>query len=166
MFVMAPSAVSTPHLTYCLCCMLTAKLSLSTSWKRIGGTAVYLHWFLTSALDGGEWSTSRLRRFTPGKGPGIHWVGGWVGPWSTTGIRTPDRPIRSVVLSVGTALLRFLIAACYVCMCITCLQESVCDQHCLYNHHQHTATPSIVVNCTLSGRPSLRLCKANVIYHA
>jgi hypothetical protein len=29
--------------------------------------------FLTSALDGGEWSASRPGRFT-------HWTGGWVGP--------------------------------------------------------------------------------------
>jgi hypothetical protein len=32
--------------------------------------------FFTSALDGGEWSASLSRRFTPG----IHWIGGWVGP--------------------------------------------------------------------------------------
>jgi hypothetical protein len=30
---------------------------------------------LTSALDGGEWSTSRPGRFTTG----TNWVGGWVG---------------------------------------------------------------------------------------
>jgi hypothetical protein len=32
--------------------------------------------FLTSALDGGEWSASRPCRFTPG----THWIGGWVSP--------------------------------------------------------------------------------------
>jgi hypothetical protein len=31
----------------------------------------YIHIFLTSALVGGEWSTSRH---------GTHWIGGWVGP--------------------------------------------------------------------------------------
>jgi hypothetical protein len=37
--------------------------------------------FLTSALDGGEWSASRSGRFTPREiAPGIHWIGGWVGP--------------------------------------------------------------------------------------
>jgi hypothetical protein len=38
--------------------------------------------FLTSALDGGDWSASRLgRALPPGKGsPGTHWTGGWVGP--------------------------------------------------------------------------------------
>jgi hypothetical protein len=36
---------------------------------------------LTSALDGGEWSASRSGRFTPReRAPGIHWIGGWVGP--------------------------------------------------------------------------------------
>jgi len=36
---------------------------------------------LTSALDGGEWSASRSGRFTQRvRAPGIHWIGGWVGP--------------------------------------------------------------------------------------
>jgi hypothetical protein len=36
---------------------------------------------LTSELDGGEWSDSRLGRFTPTERvPGTHWIGGWVGP--------------------------------------------------------------------------------------
>jgi hypothetical protein len=35
----------------------------------------------TSALDGGEWSASSPRRFTPRKiSPGTHWIGGWFGP--------------------------------------------------------------------------------------
>jgi hypothetical protein len=37
--------------------------------------------FLTSALVRGEWSASRLSRFTPvERAPGTHWMGGWVGP--------------------------------------------------------------------------------------
>ena len=35
---------------------------------------------LTSALDGGGWSTPRPGRFTPGKHPGIQCIEGWVGP--------------------------------------------------------------------------------------
>jgi hypothetical protein len=36
---------------------------------------------LTSASDRGEWSASRLGRFTPGEiGPGTHRIEGWVGP--------------------------------------------------------------------------------------
>jgi hypothetical protein len=40
-----------------------------------------LHSFLTSALDGGEWSASRPGCITPReRAPGTHWIGGWVGP--------------------------------------------------------------------------------------
>jgi hypothetical protein len=43
------------------------------------GVDVQIHIFLTSALVGGEWSTSRPGRFTPGeRAPGAHWIGGWV----------------------------------------------------------------------------------------
>jgi hypothetical protein len=36
---------------------------------------------MTSALDIGEWSTSRPGHFTPReRAPGTHWIGGWVGP--------------------------------------------------------------------------------------
>jgi hypothetical protein len=42
---------------------------------------VQIHVFLTSALVGGEWSTSLLGRFTPGeRTSGTHWIGGWVDP--------------------------------------------------------------------------------------
>jgi hypothetical protein len=37
--------------------------------------------FLTSELDGGEWSASRPGRFTSREiAPCTHWIGGWVGP--------------------------------------------------------------------------------------
>jgi hypothetical protein len=49
--------------------------------KAYWGVNIQIHIFLTSALDGGEWSASRPFRFTPGKrAPGTHWIGGWVGP--------------------------------------------------------------------------------------
>jgi hypothetical protein len=36
---------------------------------------------LTSALDAGEWSTSRRGRFTHReRASGTHWIRGWVGP--------------------------------------------------------------------------------------
>jgi hypothetical protein len=42
---------------------------------------VQIHVFLTSARVGGERSTSRLSRFTPGERvPGTHWREGGVGP--------------------------------------------------------------------------------------
>jgi len=48
-------------------------------WHR--GVEVYLHAFLTAAIDGGEWSASHLGRFTPGEtASGTHWIGVWVGP--------------------------------------------------------------------------------------
>jgi hypothetical protein len=40
-----------------------------------GGVGVYFHAFLTSALDGGEWSASRHGRFNSGS----YCIGGWVG---------------------------------------------------------------------------------------
>jgi hypothetical protein len=49
--------------------------------KTCGGVDVYIHIFLTSALAGGEWSASRLRRFATGeRAPGTHGIGGWVDP--------------------------------------------------------------------------------------
>jgi len=59
---------------------------------------LYLYLYL---LDAGGWSTPRPGRFTPGKDPSTHCVGGWGAPelvWkgaenlAPTGIRSPDRP--------------------------------------------------------------------------
>jgi len=45
------------------------------------GVEVQIHAFLTSALDGGEWSAFRPGRFTSSEiARGTHWIGGWVGP--------------------------------------------------------------------------------------
>jgi hypothetical protein len=44
--------------------------------KAYWGVDVQLHVFLTSALDGCEWSASRLGRFALRE---THWIGGWVG---------------------------------------------------------------------------------------
>jgi hypothetical protein len=49
--------------------------------KTYGGVDVQIRIFLTSALAGGEWSTSRPGRFTHReRAPGTHWIGGWVNP--------------------------------------------------------------------------------------
>jgi hypothetical protein len=49
--------------------------------KGYWGVEVEPHAFLTSSLDGGEWSASRSDRFTPReRALGIHRIGGWVGP--------------------------------------------------------------------------------------
>jgi hypothetical protein len=48
--------------------------------KTYGGVEVQLNAFLTKVLDGGEWSASRPRHFTPGKrAPVFYWMGGWMG---------------------------------------------------------------------------------------
>jgi hypothetical protein len=45
------------------------------------GVEVQLHTFLTSALDGGEWSASCPADFTPREyDPGTQWTGSLVGP--------------------------------------------------------------------------------------
>jgi hypothetical protein len=49
--------------------------------KTYGRVDAWIHIFLTSALVLGEWSASRTGSFTHGeRGPGTHWIGGWVGP--------------------------------------------------------------------------------------
>jgi len=46
-----------------------------------GGVDVQLYVFLTSALDGSEWSAWSSGRFIIGvKVAGIHWAGKWLGP--------------------------------------------------------------------------------------
>jgi hypothetical protein len=60
--------------------------------KAYWGVEVKLHAFLTSVLDGGEWSASRPGRFAPTeRAPGTHWRGGWVGPRAVLDavVRTP-----------------------------------------------------------------------------
>jgi hypothetical protein len=48
--------------------------------KTYGGVDVWLHEFLTLALDGHEWSASRSGRFTPAKEPPVLFV--WVARWA------------------------------------------------------------------------------------
>jgi len=77
--------------------------------KAYWGMELQLHTFLTSALDGGEWSVSRSGRFTPReRAPGTHWIRDWVGSRAgleavvkrkithpIPGLGTPDHPARS-----------------------------------------------------------------------
>jgi hypothetical protein len=49
--------------------------------EHLGDRRYSSYSFLTSTLEGGEWSASRSGRFTPGeRAPGTHCTGGWVGP--------------------------------------------------------------------------------------
>ena len=52
--------------------------------------------FLTSALDEGEWQASRPGRFIPGEGiPSTNRIGGWVGPRASLDFwRKVSRPCR------------------------------------------------------------------------
>jgi len=50
----------------------------------MGEVEVYLHAFLTSALDEGEYLALCPSCFTPGESASsTHWIGGWVGPRAT-----------------------------------------------------------------------------------
>jgi hypothetical protein len=54
-------------------------LNQTSSYGYVLGMEVQLHAFLTSALNGGEWSTSHPGRFTPGEIVSCnHCTGGWV----------------------------------------------------------------------------------------
>jgi hypothetical protein len=77
--------------------------------KTHGRLEVQLHAFVTSVLNGGEWSASRLGLFTPGIELGTHWTGGWVGLRAGLDVLTkrkhifptPDRNRNPVVQSVA-----------------------------------------------------------------
>jgi hypothetical protein len=83
-------------------------------WRRIGEWRYSSTHSLTSALDEGDWSASRLGRFTTReRARGTHWIGGWEGPravldavvkrkirsprWESNP-KNPDRPVRSPAL--------------------------------------------------------------------
>jgi hypothetical protein len=62
-------------------CQCKCKKRGTTPWRRIAEMEVQLHSFLTSALDGGEWSASRTSRFISGvRVAGSNCTEGWVGP--------------------------------------------------------------------------------------
>jgi hypothetical protein len=84
------------------------KVTLEQATKaQRGSRDIALLFSLTSALDGGGWSTPRPGRFTPGKDPvttvqEAGWAPGpvWTGTKNhvPTGIRSPDGPARSETL--------------------------------------------------------------------
>jgi hypothetical protein len=52
--------------------------------------------FLTSAIDGAEWSASCPSRFTSMEAvPGTHWIGGWVGPRAVVDIVSREKGNRT-----------------------------------------------------------------------
>ena len=61
--------------------VLKVKVSLCTPRRRIGGVGVLFHSFLTSELDGGDWSALCPYRFQPQKELAVltQWKAGWTG---------------------------------------------------------------------------------------
>jgi hypothetical protein len=56
-------------------------ISYAQRHEDIWGSGYIAPPFLTSELNGGEWSILRPGRFTLGeRASGTHWIGGWVGP--------------------------------------------------------------------------------------
>jgi hypothetical protein len=111
-------------------CLVVKKKSPATRHDGAWGEKRYSSYsFLTSTLDGGEWSASRPR-FTPGeRTPGTHCTGGWVGP--RAGLDTEDRgkilclcrglnPDRPVVQSVVRHY-----TACMICKSTSNLNRTV-----------------------------------------
>jgi hypothetical protein len=61
---------------------------------------LYIHAFLNSELDGGEWSASRPGRFTPGvRAPSTHYIGNMVGP--RVGLDAVAKGKIPIIASVG-----------------------------------------------------------------
>jgi hypothetical protein len=64
--------------------------------RRIGEVELQFHAFLTSALDGGEWSASRPSRFIPReRAPGTHWIESVWTRWWREKFPAPDYPALS-----------------------------------------------------------------------
>jgi hypothetical protein len=58
--------------------------------KTYGRVTIWIHVFLTSALDGGEWSAARSDVFTLGQwATGTHCIEGWMG--TTAGLDAVEK---------------------------------------------------------------------------
>ena len=55
------------HLSVCVCVCVCVSMFMSCGHTDTEGADIYLHPFLTSALDEGEWSMSHPECFTDGK---------------------------------------------------------------------------------------------------
>jgi hypothetical protein len=87
---------------------LSVSLTKHSAIRTYGGVEVWLHTFLTSALDGGEWSASRPSCCTPReRAPGIHCVGGRVGH-NTGLIAVAKRKILTPVIQLVAETLYWL----------------------------------------------------------
>jgi hypothetical protein len=96
---------------------------METYW----GVEVYLHAFLTSELDGGEWSDSRPGRFIPReRTPGTHWIGGWVGPKAV-----PDAVLKRNLTVLNFKLHLFIVqkalSSNYLDLCLDLISQAILD---------------------------------------
>jgi hypothetical protein len=121
----------------CVCVCIKSKAVPLHAMEAHGGERRYSSYsFLTSALDGGEWSASHPgRSLPPGeRTPGTHWIGGWVFPRAGLDaearrkILCPcrgsnlDRPARSQTLY-------WLSYRSFVCVCVcVCITNSNCER--------------------------------------
>jgi hypothetical protein len=56
-------------------------INYSSCHEDVWGSGGIAHIFMTTELDGGEWSVSHTGRFIPGgKNSGIHCIGDWMDP--------------------------------------------------------------------------------------
>jgi hypothetical protein len=63
------------------------------------GVEVEILAFLTSALDGSEWSVSRPDNFTPGgRTSSTYWIGGWVGSRAESGRCGENKSLLSLLV--------------------------------------------------------------------
>jgi hypothetical protein len=66
---------------YRITVMLPLFLIKRQAMKGYRGVELQCYAFLTSALNGGDWTASCTGRFSPGdRYNGNHWIGGWVVP--------------------------------------------------------------------------------------
>lgn len=63
------------------------------AWRQTGGAEGYLHSFLTSLLDGGLWSASRLGRLNPERDGSADCMGGCVGLSEYEHFREDKKPV-------------------------------------------------------------------------
>jgi hypothetical protein len=85
------------------------KFPQPTPWRHRGRAEVWLHTFLTSAVDGGDWPNHVPASLTPVKITSTNWIRGYVGLRAcldvcrrekslvSAGIRTPCLPVHSQV---------------------------------------------------------------------
>jgi hypothetical protein len=130
---------------------------------------------LTSALVGGEWSASRLGRFTLGgkSPPGTNWKGCWVGP--RTGLDDVEkrrilplpglelRPLCRLARSVSLYRLSYR-GSCYMC-CYPCSNIPTVIFPCPEENQRQSSSFCIAIGYGLDGPGSIP-CRGKICLHS